>query len=145
MTNFGNRFKRIITEQPDLDRAAMEATLDKDTNPEDFDVDPLDQDTDNVDDIHSKAVQAVNSHNAAMISKIKGWVDNLDEFVHKLNSQEKDSIQSTLARAEPDTILDKMKQSEQRKIARVATEIAGLAESFRGYLSQYNNPALRGV
>jgi hypothetical protein len=38
-----------------------------------------------------------------------------------------------------------MKQSEQRKIARVATELASLAESFRGYLAQTDNPQFKYV
>ena len=41
--------------------------------------------------------------------------------------------------------LDKMKNSEQRKIARVATELAGLAQSFKGYVAQASNPSLKYV
>jgi hypothetical protein len=38
-----------------------------------------------------------------------------------------------------------MKTSEQRKIARVATEIAALTESFKGYLAQTNNAQFKYV
>lgn len=145
MTNFGNRFRRLINEQ-DLDRAAMEASLDKDTDPEEFDVDVEPSgEGDDMADIHAQAQQAINSRQAAMVAKINDWVSHLDEFVHKLNGQENDSIQTTLAKAEADTILDKMRQAEQRKIARVATEIAALAESFRGYLAQSNSSSLKNV
>ena len=40
--------------------------------------------------------------------------------------------------------IDRMK-SEQRKIARVATELAALAESFKGFLAQSNNSSLKYV
>ena len=79
-----------------------------------------------------------------MTTQIKGWVTEMEEFLQHLNGTE-NSIQTALAAAEPDTILDRMKTSEQRKIARVATEIAALAESFKGYLSQTNNAQFKYV
>ena len=68
----------------------------------------------------------------------------MDKFLHYLNGED-NSIQSALSQAEADTIFDRMKQSEQRKIARVATELASLAESFRGYLAQTDNPTFKHV
>ena len=68
----------------------------------------------------------------------------MDTFLSFLNG-ESNSIQTALAQSESDTIFDRMKQSEQRKIARVATELASLAESFRGYLAQTENPSFRHV
>jgi len=68
----------------------------------------------------------------------------MDAFLKKLNGTE-DSIQTALAASEADTLLDKMKQSEQRKIARVATELASLVESFRGFLAQGGNSSLKYV
>ena len=68
----------------------------------------------------------------------------MDEFLTFLNGEE-NSIQSALAQAETDTIFERMKQSEQRKISRVATELASLAESFRGYVAQTDNPSFKHV
>jgi hypothetical protein len=81
----------------------------------------------------------------AMSAQLEEWVATCDEFLDFLNGTGPNSIQTTLANAEPDTIFDRMKQSEQRKIARVATELAALTESFRGYISQTENPSFKYV
>lgn len=141
MTKFQNRFFKILNEQ-DEDREAMIATLDKGTNPEEFDVDtqaPVDNNNPN-----AAAARAISEREAAMVSQVREWVSSMEEFLEALNGTE-NSIQTALANAEADTLLDKMKQSEQRKIARVATEIAALAESFKGFLAQANNASLKYV
>ena len=69
----------------------------------------------------------------------------MEEFLDYLNGEEATSIQQQLANAEPDTIFDRMKASEQRKLARVATELAGVTESFKGYLAQTGNPSFKHV
>lgn len=141
MSKFERKFFTILNEQ-DAEEAAMKATLDQGTDPADFDVNVEAPDPDNG---VAKAAEAIAQRNAAMVDQIKGWVTEMDAFLEKLNGQGSDSIQTALANAEPDTILDRMKQSEQRKIARVATEIAALAESFKGYLAQTNNVQFKYV
>lgn len=139
MTKFEKRFFNVLMEQDD-ERAAMLSTLDQDTNPDDFDVS-----TQPAPDSQNTAVsQAISERNKQMVEQIKGWVSEMERFLENLNGTE-NSIQTSLASAEPDTILDRMKTSEQRKIARVATEIAALAESFKGYLSQTNNAQFKYV
>jgi hypothetical protein len=141
MTTFGNCFLRVLSEQ-DEDRAAMLSTLDKGTNPEDFDTDttePTDMNNPN-----AAISKALSEREAAMVSQVREWVASMEEFLENLNGTE-NSIQTALASAEADTLLDKMKQSEQRKIARVATELAALAESFKGFLAQANNSSLKYV
>jgi hypothetical protein len=141
MSKFENRFFKVLSEQ-DEDRAAMLSTLDKDTNPEDFDTDTASP-TD-INDPNSAVSRALSEREAAMVSQVREWVSNMEEFLENLNGTE-NSIQTALANAEADTLLDKMKQSEQRKIARVATELAALAESFKGFLAQSNNSSLKYV
>ena len=147
MTKFENRFFKVLTEADELDeleadRDAMEASLDDGTEASDFDAqmpDPAE-----ADDAAMRAARATSDLAAQMQQELEGWVSEMDAFLHKLNGQES-SIQSVLASAEADTIFDRMKQSEQRKITRVATELAALTESFRGYLAQTDNPQFRGV
>jgi hypothetical protein len=79
-----------------------------------------------------------------MIQQIKEWISQMEQFRDMLNGTE-NSMQTALAAAEPDTIFDKMKGSEQRKIARVATELAALTETFKGYLSQAGDASLKYV
>jgi hypothetical protein len=141
MSKFENRFFKVLSEQ-DEDRAAMLSTLDKDTNPEDFDTDTASPT--NINDPNSAVSRALSEREAAMVSQVREWVTSMEEFLENLNGTE-NSIQTALANAEADTLLDKMKQSEQRKIARVATELAALAESFKGFLAQSNNSSLKYV
>jgi hypothetical protein len=141
MSKFENRFFKVLSEQ-DEDRAAMLSTLDKDTNPEDFDTDTASP-TD-INDPNSAVSRALSEREAAMVTQVREWVSNMEEFLENLNGTE-NSIQTALSNAEADTLLDKMKQSEQRKIARVATELAALAESFKGFLAQSNNSSLKYV
>lgn len=144
MNKFEKRFFTLLDEATldDLEKDAFEDTLDAETNSDEFDVDVEVSETDD-----SAAVDAARAHAeyaAQMKSELEGWVTEMDGWLTRLNG-ETNSIQSTLASAEPDTIFERMKQSEQRKITRVATELASLTESFRGYVAQTDNPAFRHV
>jgi hypothetical protein len=141
MIKFERRFFKCLIEQ-DEDRAAMLSTLDRDTDPAAFDVDMNKQLPEG--DPNAAVSQALTDRNNQMVDQIKSWVSEMEQFLEHLNGTE-NSIQTALAAAEPDTILDRMKTSEQRKIARVATEIAALTESFKGYLAQTNNAQFKYV
>jgi hypothetical protein len=144
MTKFENRFFKVLSEADEFtpDEEAFTASLDDGTDPDEFNASA--PDINDVDDTAMAAAEASTAHQAEMTRQLEGWVSEMDNFLHKLNGQD-GSIQSTLATSEADTIFDRMKQSEQRKITRVATELASLAESFRGYLSQTSNPAYKHV
>jgi uncharacterized damage-inducible protein DinB len=143
MTKFEKRFFTVLKEQDDDEKEAFENSLDQDTNPEEFDVD-LDVEV-SEDDPSVRAASAVAERNEAMKDELRGWIGKMEEFLDYLNGEEPDSIQQKLANAEPDTVFDRMKQSEQRKISRVATELAGVTESFKGYLAQTGNPQFKYV
>ena len=145
MTKFERRFFKSLHEQVDDEREAFEAELDDNTNPEEFDVDIDIDDTVVDEDPNVKAAKAVNDRNEAMKEELRGWIGKMEEFLDYLNGEEANSIQQKLANAEPDTIFDRMKASEQRKLARVATELAGVTESFKGYLAQTSNPSFKHV
>jgi len=144
MARFENKFFKVLKEQ-DEDREAFEASLEDETDAGEFDVDVEVDETVVEDDPNVRAAVAVEERNAAMRSTLKGWIDEIDGFLHYLNGEDPDSIQTTLANAEPDTIFDRMKASEQRKIARVATELAALNESFKGYIAQTGNAQFKYV
>ena len=145
MTKFERRFFKSLHEQVDDEREAFEAELDDNTDPEEFDVDVDIDDTVVEDDPNVRAAQAVNDRNEAMKEELRGWIGKMEEFLDYLNGEESNSIQQKLANAEPDTIFDRMKASEQRKLARVATELAGVTESFKGYLAQTGNSQFKYV
>jgi len=144
MARFENKFFKVLKEQ-DEDREAFEASLEDETDAGEFDVDVEVDETVVEDDPNVRAAVAVEERNAAMRSTLKGWIDEIDGFLHYLNGEDPTSIQTTLANAEPDTIFDRMKASEQRKIARVATELAALNESFKGYIAQTDNAQFKYV
>ena len=80
-----------------------------------------------------------------MIKNLQGWIVELDNMVDYLNGTGGNSIQMQLKKAVPDTIFDKMRTAEAKKIARVAKEISALAETFKGYLATSNEPKYRFV
>jgi uncharacterized FlaG/YvyC family protein len=138
MTKFERRFlNRLSSINEDIeDREAFEAELEDNTDAQDFDIDLEVDETAVEEDPNVKAAQAVNERNESMKEELRSWIGKMEEFLDYLNGEEADSIQQKLANAEPDTIFDRMKASEQRKLARVATELAGVTESFKGYLAQ---------
>ena len=145
MTKFEKRFLKSLNEQAEEERAAFEAELEDNTEAGDFDVDVEVDEVTVEEDPNVKAAQAVSERNAAMRTKLEGWVGEIEQFLEYLNGSSPDSIQTLLANAEPDTIFDRMKASEQRKIARVATELAALNESFKGYIAQTGNAQFKYV
>tara|TARA_R110002020_G_scaffold61238_3_gene164962 strand:- start:405 stop:869 length:465 start_codon:yes stop_codon:yes gene_type:complete len=154
MDRFENKFFNVLTNQKeffqnlqeqDEERAAFEGSLEDSTDAGEFDVNVEVDETVVDEDPNVKAAIAVNERNEAMRATLKGWIDEIEGFLQYLNGEEQGSIQSALANAEPDTIFDRMKQSEQRKIARVATELAALNESFKGYIAQSANPQFKYV
>lgn len=144
MSRYATMFKQVLKEANDdaaLDRAAMEASLDTGTDGSEFDVDPNaveDQVTDEVAD-------AMSRRNTQIIGELQGWIDNIEEFLQFLNGEEATSVQSRLAAAEPDTVMDKMKQSQQTKISRVASDLASLHQSFLGFMAQTRNTKFKYV
>ena len=144
MARFENKFFKVLNEQ-DEEREAFEASLEGETDAGEFDVDVEVDETVVEDDPNVKAAVAVEARNEAMRVTLQGWIGDLDEFLDFLNSENPESIQSALANAEPDTIFDRMKDSEQRKIARVASDLASLTQSFKGYIAQSANPQFKYV
>ena len=145
MTKFERRFYKSLTEEAVEEREAFEAELDDNTNAGDFDVNVDVDETVTEEDPNVKAALAVSERNAAMRATLEGWVGEIEQFLEYLNGSTPNSIQTLLANAEPDTIFDRMKASEQRKIARVATELAALNESFKGYIAQTGNAQFKYV
>jgi len=121
---------------PEAEAAAMNATLEPGTDPGSLGVDPG----------ASQAVaQAVAKNNQAMKNSLTEWISTLEEFVEFLNGTETNSVQSQLKNAVPDTIMDKIRSSEMKKISRVSMEVAGLKEILRGYLASSDDAKYRYV
>jgi len=147
MSKFARNFMTVLREadSSDLERKAMEGSLDDGTNPEDFDVD-MTPDTNGVVDQTSKQVaDAMSQKNQQTIDELQSWINEIETFLSFLNSEDPNSIQSRLAAAEPDTVMDKMKQSQQTKISRVASDLASLHQNFLGFMAQTSNARYKYV
>lgn len=135
-------FLRTLAEEPDVDPAdisdeeALKQTLDDGSTPQDFDVDAQ---------AVSDAKVATNRIEANMVGQLKEWIFKLEEFGKYLNGVDETSIQSKLSKAVPDTLFDKMRVAETKKIARVAMEITSLNEMLKGYLASANDPKYKFV
>ena len=142
MSKFEKRFFTVLHEQTDEERAAMEASLDDGTDPGEFDTEAPSPEADS---LVQKASQIKTQQAQEMKQQLEEWINRCTEFVEFLNGTNPGSIQHTLSQSEPDTIFDSMKQSEARKISRVATELASLSESFKGYVAQSTNTQYKYV
>jgi hypothetical protein len=129
----------------DLERKAMEASLDDGTDPEDFDIDLTPDTNATVDQTSKQVADAMSQKNQQIIDELQSWIDEIESFLKFMNSEDPNSIQSRLAAAEPDTVMDKMKQSQQTKISRVAADLASLHQNFLGFMSQTANSRYRYV
>ena len=129
----------------DLARKAMEASLDDGTDPNDFDVNVEPDVNTEVDSVSRQAADAMSQKNQQMIDELQGWIDDIEAFLKRVNSEDPSSIQSRLAAAEPDTVMDKMKQSQQTKISRVAADLASLHQNFLGFMAQTANSRYKYV
>lgn len=121
---------------PEAEAAAMEDTLEPGTDPAKLGADG---------GPNAAVAAAVAKNNQAMKQSLTTWIQTLEEFVEFLNGLDGNSVQSQLKNAVPDTIMDKIRSSEMKKISRVSMEVAGLKEIFRGYLASSDDAKFRYV
>lgn len=135
---FQKAFVHVLKEQPDQisDSDAMAQTLDKGTNPADFDADA---------GAAANHMQAVTKMQAQMVASLEEWINKLEEFSDYLNGTQPNSMQSKLKNAVPDTLYDKIRVAETKKIARVSMEVTSLCEMLKGYLASAADPKYKGV
>lgn len=121
---------------PEAEAAAMQSTLEPGTDASELGAQP---------GASAEVAAAVAKNNQAMKQALTTWITTLEEFVEFLNGTEGASVQSQLKNAVPDTILDKIRSSEMKKISRVSMEVAGLKEILRGYLASSDDAKYKYV
>ena len=136
MSNYGNRFKKVLVEKDEeiTDSEAMVQTFDKGTAPAMLDVEAP---------AVEPGVPTMGAMQKKMYDELKTWVAELDRVAEYLNGTQPTSMQSRLNSAEPDTLFDKIATAETKKIARVSVEIASLSQMLKGYLASANDPKYR--
>ncbi len=133
------KFKRILKENPELEQAAMEDTLDDGTDISEFDVDMSPPENTNT------VASAMSQEQQAQLNELQGWITRINEFIEFINGDNENSVQSKLSRAVPDTMMDKIKTSEQSTIARIAADLGSLQQSLISKKALSRNPQLKGV
>jgi hypothetical protein len=142
---FQKAFVSVLREQPELepstydisDSEAMVQTLDKGTDPSMLDVEGGPE---------AGHLAATSKMQQNMVITLSGWIDKLDEFSNFLNNpSDPNSIQYKLKNSVRDTLFDKIRVAETKKISRVAVEIASLNELMRGYSASVDDSKFRGV
>ena len=142
MSKFEKRFFTVLREQTAEERAAMEASLDDDTNPEEFDTKVPEPEADSLVQQASqiKAQQAIE-----MKEQIDEWTIRCLEFKDFLNDTKAPSINYILSRSVPESVFDDIKTSQLDNIRKVAEDLAGLAEVFKGFSSKALDAKYRGA
>lgn len=141
MSKFEKRFFTVLREQTAEERAAMEASLDDDTNPEEFDTEVPEP---RADSLVQQASQIRAQQAIEMKKQIDEWTIRCVEFKDFLNDTKAPSINYLLSRAEPKTVFDDIKTSQLDNIRKVAGSLADLAEVFKGFSSKSLDPKYRG-
>jgi len=127
MKQYLDRFNTILEAEEEVtDKEAFTATLDPGTDPGEFDSATNPQ----IPEGPSKE-EVVRDQ---QITTLQGWVTQVTEFISFLNGLESDSIQKQLNDAECDTLFNDIARGETKRIARLAQDLSGLNESFKGYL-----------
>lgn len=118
------------------DSDAMKQTLDNGTNPADFNADA---------GAAADHIEATTKMQASMVSSLQSWINQLEQFSKFLNGTDPNSVQSKLKNCIPDTLFDKIRVAETKKIARVSMEVTSLNEMLKGYLASEKDPKYKGV
>jgi len=135
MNKFGKKFLTFLEQDEQTpDEIAMAATLEGDVAPSDLGA-----------NIDTQAAAAVAQQQQQMVQTIQSWITKLDDFVKYLNSPTGESIQMTLKNSITDTILDKIRATETKKIARSAMDLAALSQVLQGYLATARDPKYKNV
>jgi hypothetical protein len=111
-----------INVTPENEANAMAAELDSGTSPQAFDSD-------------AGQVEVIRKESLAKQKKILAdWVAEVEKFVEYINGVNTTSVQAQLHNAGCDSLFEKIASSEHRRISRIAVELSGLSEAFKGYL-----------
>ena len=133
MNKFQNRFFQHIMEQ-DNERAAMEASLDTDTNPADFDVNAVPDDN-QVADLTRQAAEASAAQTTEMISQMEQWIVECNRFIEYINGKDPSSINQILGKAEPKTIMDVIKAKSAGDLAAMAGDLSSFVQNLRAQVA----------
>jgi hypothetical protein len=133
MSLFKNHFTTLLEAEANVEEPvpspeeALKAELDPGTNPDDLGASAPIINMDK--DIEASKTAAFESQ----VAELDGWIAKINEFVSFLNDPNSNSVQMKLSDAGCDTMFEKIKSSEHKRIARIAVELSGLVQSLNGF------------
>ena len=107
------------------DEEAFAASLDKGTNPDDFNTETPSG---------APAVSPEDQTRDKQVQQLGQWIEKLTNFTSYLNGVDNNSIQKVLNNAEEGSLFAEVARGERKRIARLAQELSALTESFKGYM-----------
>jgi superfamily I DNA and RNA helicase len=113
-----------LSDDPDQSQEAFEDTLDDETNPEDYDINPND-------------VRKIGRENIAEATK---WVQILNDFADLINSvKDKDSLNNFLNRVDREgSAFRGIVRSQGKRTTRIAEEAAAMAQVIESHIIGYD-------
>lgn len=131
MEKFKNQFLKLLRENPELERQAMEASLDDGVSGEDYDLDM--EDTGEFDEVAAAAFR----RNQQEVQTLDSWANQINQFL-TFFSKGPSSVLAQLAVATEDGILGEVKK-KQSEIARIGSDLGGLYHSLLGFKAMSSN------
>lgn len=107
------------------DEEAFAASLDKGTNPDEFDTETP---------AGAPAISPETQVREKQEQQLGQWIEKLTNFTSYLNGVDNNSIQKVLNNAEEGSLFAEVARGERKRIARLAQELSALTESFKGYM-----------
>lgn len=145
MIKFERSFFKYLNEADiTADRQAMRGMLDDGTDEAEFGVDMTADESQDMSDAAETMARIQQQSNAQEVKQILNWIDYLNDVVEELNGLESTSLQQTLAKAEPDSIMDKLK-NESTTIKNICTNATKLAQALQAAVGQSGNAQLKNV
>lgn len=143
MNIYAKHFFKILNESIEEREAAEDMFPETDIDSLGASVGTEQSDYENEKQLQQSAQDALTQIQQQAVGKVESWIHSMEEFLDMLNGDHERSVNHILGNAEPNTLFDAMRQSEQRKISRVAAEVAPLIERFKGFVATAHNPAYK--
>jgi hypothetical protein len=134
MSLFKNVFTTLL-EQEDEEIVPPQEAQEGEVNPLEGEIEPetdpaqFGASVDPGQDIESIKQQSMESQK----TELESWIAKMEEFKKFINDPNSDSIQVKLQNSSCDSLFEKIASSEHKRLSRVAMELSGIIEAFRGY------------
>ena len=136
MANFNKRFLTILEQDNELDipiGSTPEGSSGSES--EDLGLDPGSDPTMFDNEVPDNPIGKLqDEQRESTIVTLETWINDVEQFVAKLNGLDEGSMNSQINKADCDSIMADVQRSESKKISRLAQDMTSLSESLKQYL-----------